>query len=116
MTNPRDINCETQCHLWGPGDKCVMCKEPKPAQPSSNQIVREFLHEIVKDYGRRTRDDYPKCPPWGNAIHVRCATVDAIREYLRTADEPKTGRWYAAEDIDRLVRELDVIINGEAGA
>jgi hypothetical protein len=34
----------------------------------------------------------------------------------RAAVEPKTGRWYAAEDIDRLVRELDVIINGEAGA
>lgn len=30
--------------------------------------------------------------------------------------EPATGRWYAAEDIDRLVRELDVLLNGEARA
>jgi hypothetical protein len=37
MTNPRDINCDTQGHLWGPEDKCVMCKAPKPAQPSSKQ-------------------------------------------------------------------------------
>lgn len=29
--------------------------------------------------------------------------------------EPQ-GRWYAADDIDLLVRELDVMINGEEGA
>ena len=34
----------------------------------------------------------------------------------RDAAEPESGHWYAAEDIDRLVRELDVLINGEAGA
>lgn len=28
----------------------------------------------------------------------------------------KEGSWYAAEDVDRLVRELDVLLNGEDGA
>lgn len=35
--------------------------------------------------------------------------------YTRPAEQP-VGRWYAADDIDALVRELDVLINGEAGA
>lgn len=30
--------------------------------------------------------------------------------------DPQTGRWYAAEDIDRMVREIDVAMNGEGAA
>lgn len=29
---------------------------------------------------------------------------------------PQHGRWKSAEDIDRLVREIDVAINGQGGA
>jgi hypothetical protein len=30
--------------------------------------------------------------------------------------DPATGRWYSADDVDRLVRTLDVAWNGESGA
>lgn len=36
--------------------------------------------------------------------------------FKQPAQPPSEGRWYAADDIDRLVRELDVLLNGESGA
>lgn len=30
--------------------------------------------------------------------------------------DPGSGRWYAAEDIDRMVRDIDVAMNGEGAA
>lgn len=35
---------------------------------------------------------------------------------LRARSEPDAGRWYAAEDIDRMVREIDVAMNGDGAA
>jgi len=40
----------------------------------------------------------------------------SIPVYLDPPAEPPAGNWYAAEDIDRHVRALDVLINGEEGA
>lgn len=41
---------------------------------------------------------------------------DACRAAQPPASEPESGHWYCGEDIDALVRELDIWINGETGA
>lgn len=33
-----------------------------------------------------------------------------------TTQAPGAGHWYSGDDIDRLVKELDVLLNGQAGA
>ena len=53
------------------------------------------------------RDDFPP------GQYVLYSDYLALK---RAAPEPTTGHWYCAEDIDHLVRELDVWLNGEAGA
>ena len=51
----------------------------------------------------------------GVPISTRCFECQ-MEATPRAAHEPETGHWYAAEDIDALVRELDVWLNGEEGA
>lgn len=82
---------------------------------------REFYDDniagsIVDDDGfilARIWADYP------GGKEITQALVDAYN--ARSTHEPRAesdraGDWYLAEDIDRLVRELDVLLNGEEGA
>ena len=41
-----------------------------------------------------------------------CATITP----LYTAPQPESGEWIKADDVERLTRELDVLMNGEDGA
>lgn len=40
-----EITCETQGHLWGPSDKCVMCNLPR--EPSAGRIWRHLKRGTV---------------------------------------------------------------------
>lgn len=57
------------------------------------------------------------CGTWGGSgRRVRAENSTAPNLSASMSTTPETGRWYDADDIDRLVRELDVLLNGEEGA
>ena len=45
----------------------------------------------------------------------RAAPTDEIQR-LAAQPAPESGSWYAASDIDKMVRDLDVAMNGEGSA
>lgn len=59
------------------------------------------------------------CPSLDDAFATEAFNADVLAllsEYSRQCSCPQHGNWIAADDVKRLVREMDVAINGEAGA
>lgn len=77
---------------------------PKPALPKITAEDRSFLHD------NPNTDDIVK---W--VQNYASAAVNADRA-MRAQEAPAAGNWVNAADVDRLVRELDVALNGEEGA
>lgn len=61
------------------------------------------------------RDEDSKRQAVGAAKHYREA-AHALYTHPQPKQEPTSGDWYAADDIDRMVRELDIVMNGKNAA
>jgi hypothetical protein len=57
-----------------------------------------------------------ECPHTADGKHETHDGGPDCRYCDGTAQPPEAGDWYRAEDIDSLVQELDVLLNGEEGA
>ncbi|QZI68714.1 hypothetical protein K5F93_20235 [Pseudomonas protegens] len=58
-----------------------------------------------------------ECEDCKEHAQLKCAAIDGVlNSHTEGQSSAANDRWYAAEDVDRLVRELDVLINGEEGA
>lgn len=77
------------------------------SEPVTSKELATMLRDMAK---RETAHE-----TWFDALDAELcrAAADALD---RSAHEPETGHWYSGEDIDVLVRELDVWLNGEEGA
>ncbi len=87
MTNPVDITCETQGHLWGPRGVCVMCHEVKPAEQAPSKDVTYLEWRLRPD----PYHDQPQ--PW--ALYLVAAGKDAW--HLLNAPAPLEIRGAAHE-------------------
>jgi hypothetical protein len=69
MTNPRDITCDTQGHLWS-ADRCIMCHAPKPRdEPRTSKervlvSIEEAKRAFVAHYKRAVDDDHDPDHCW----------------------------------------------------
>jgi hypothetical protein len=53
---------------------------------------------------------------WMTAVKDRIRWLSRALQQAQAAEPPCTGSWVNADEVDALVRRLDVAINGEAGA
>jgi hypothetical protein len=53
---------------------------------------------------------------WMTAVKDRIRWLSRALQQAQAAEPPCTGSWVNADEVDTLVRRLDVAINGEAGA
>lgn len=91
-------------------------------QLQGGPILRTQLEELQDCYQRLHRDmetiasrSVPSTLPV--AEFAAAAIADALATPLgKLTSTVESERWYAAGDVDGLVRELDVLINGEEGA
>lgn len=78
---------------------------PAPAQQADPK--RELLERIV---------DGATPGEGGLTASLRAVAADALAQQAGQAPAPEQGSWVSADDVQRLARDLDVAINGEAGA
>lgn len=92
-------------------ERLRVADEPKANHPPCiyrNGCVRPDCTEHCMGFRREAEppaDAQFICPHGKDVRHIECGQCNA--------QPPTVGNWYAAEDIDRLVRELDVLLNGE---
>lgn len=72
-----------------------------PYTGRAKEHARDVHYQLIEHFGLK---DTP------NANYAVRKMLEGLTVH---AEPPTVGNWYAAEDIDRLVRELDVLLNGE---
>jgi rubrerythrin len=79
---------------------------------SSKEMVEKHLREIVEDYDNHVKACAPdRLPVWGSPIRARCEVVEAMRAFLRAADEPSDvsfaiKRKFGDAEVDELILAL----------
>lgn len=91
---------------------------PTPA-PASGEVTEALVEICCKEaYSACDMGPWPDMAavPASDRRFVRAALEAAARARQGECSCPQHGDWIAADDVNRLVRDLDVAINGEAGA
>lgn len=100
----------------GLGQLRALLAAPAPVEPL---VVRCSFCDVVNTDGNPWSSSWETVD--GNLVYrvIGCKNHKHLVDAVIGAQVPASldaGRWYSAEDIDRQVRELDVLLNGEAGA
>lgn len=92
----------------------LQAQQPAPSA-AAVALPEQIADETVKAW--QQRGDMP-----GYAFDFRGLIADGIRRAQQPSPTPQadsaptSGNWVSDDDVNRLVRELDVALNGEAGA
>lgn len=76
----------------------------------------EAMIEAVKHHWPLGYSEGAKREDTVNIYRAMLAAAPAVATDGAGEAGPNEGRWYAAEDIDRMVREIDVAMNGDGAA
>ena len=93
------------------GCRHLRAQQPSPTAQADSQPVHE-LDAVIAECEHGLPFDATSL---ATLKRVR-DTLAAARAPADSVTAPAAGNWIAADDVNRLVRELDVCLNGEAGA
>ena len=99
-----EISCETQGHLWGPLNVCIMCKTPKPVERGDRLTeikARVARYKEGLSGMRRSNDSF-----WVSDLEYALAEL----ERLQWDVEAKDVEWKLQEEMkDKAVAERDAL-------
>jgi hypothetical protein len=101
---------ETVSHRFA----ALLFAEPAPVQPVAWVDLLKQAEEVVRS--KPLWKKYIDGTPLANDIAVWMASFAQEHTTPPAQPAPESGSWYAASDIDNMVRDLDVAMNGDGAA